>query len=303
MIFLCGIPSEPSLGMVIEQLERLGAPHVVFNQRRFSDLRFELELSGNQLTGRMTIDGRAYRLEAFKAIYTRLMDYRSLPEIETQPADAPARSYCRNLHAVLAQWCELAPGKVLNRSHEFGLSHSKPLQAQVIRRCGFSIPETLVTNDPRVVLDFYRQHGEIIYKSISRVRSIVRLLNTSDLERLDAVRTCPVQFQAFIQGTNVRVHTVGGHVFPTAIKTSAVDHRYGEDKKLEPIELSDDVAQRCLRLAAAYNLEFAGIDLMITPVGQVFCLEVNQSPAFRYYEQHTGQPIARAVADYLAASC
>ena len=43
MIFLCGIPSEPSLGLVIRRLNELRTPHVVFHQRRFAKTDIELE--------------------------------------------------------------------------------------------------------------------------------------------------------------------------------------------------------------------------------------------------------------------
>ena len=39
-----------------------------------------------------------------------------------------------------------------------------------------------------------------------------------------------------------------------------------------------------------------GIDLKITPDDEVYCFEVNPSPAFSYYESNTGQPISAAIA-------
>ncbi|MFJ7248824.1 hypothetical protein ACIQWA_29930 [Kitasatospora sp. NPDC098652] len=39
---------------------------------------------------------------------------------------------------------------------------------------------------------------------------------------------------------------------------------------------------------------------MLADDGEVYCFEVNPCPAFTYYESHTGQPIARAVARALA---
>jgi D-alanine-D-alanine ligase-like ATP-grasp enzyme len=44
---------------------------------------------------------------------------------------------------------------------------------------------------------------------------------------------------------------------------------------------------------------FSGIDLKITPEGEVFCFEVNPSPGFNFYEVGTGQPISVALADLL----
>jgi glutathione synthase/RimK-type ligase-like ATP-grasp enzyme len=49
-----------------------------------------------------------------------------------------------------------------------------------------------------------------------------------------------------------------------------------------------------------HGLAFAGIDLKITPAGEIFCFEVNPSPDFSFYEANTGQPIASALARYLA---
>ena len=71
---------------------------------------------------------------------------------------------------------------------------------------------------------------------------------------------------------------------------------------MHAIGLPDELAERCLRLAQALGLAFAGIDLKLTPDKQAYCFEVNPSPAFSYYEAHTGQPIAQAVACYLAGT-
>jgi glutathione synthase/RimK-type ligase-like ATP-grasp enzyme len=188
-----------------------------------------------------------------------------------------------------------------------GSNFSKPFQAQLIKRYGFEVPETLITNDPDLVRAFRARHGRIIYKSISGVRSIVQTLTDEDMLRIDNIRWCPTQFQAFVEGTNVRVHTVGDKVFATGINTDATDYRYahrqsGDHAELRPVELSDDLAEMCVKLSAGLGLAFAGIDLKITPENSVYCFEVNPSPAFSYYESQTDQPISRAVADYLSGN-
>jgi D-alanine-D-alanine ligase-like ATP-grasp enzyme len=50
------------------------------------------------------------------------------------------------------------------------------------------------------------------------------------------------------------------------------------------------------------SLPFAGIDLRISDDGRAFCFEVNPCPGFSYYQAHTGQQIARAVAEYLVGA-
>ena len=305
MILLCGIPFEPPLARVREQAERAGVPYVLFNQRRFEELALEFELAGTEVRGVLHQGSQRWRLEDFCGVYARLMDDCLLPELRGEPEEGPRRRRCRALHEALTCWCELTPARVVNRSGPMGSNGSKCYQAQLICAQGFACPETLVSNDPERVRAFYaRHHKRVIYKSISGVRSIVQLLKDEDLERLDAIRACPTQFQAFVEGTNVRVHTVGAEVFATAIHTEATDYRYatrqGSEAELQAFTLPDELRERCLQLAKALGLAFAGIDLKLTPQGEVYCFEVNPSPAFSYYEAHTGQPIARSMAHYLA---
>jgi hypothetical protein len=307
MILLCGIPTETPLAMVRAQLDELGAPYVLFNQRRFAEAEVELEVVKGRVSGRFRLNGDRYALADFGGIYSRMMDYRFLPELKNEPPASPKHLHCRNLLDTLTRWAEIAPARVVNRIAPTTSNFSKPYQSQLIRKYGFEVPETLITNNPDLVRAFRARHGQIIYKSISGVRSIVQTFKDEDMARLDLIRWCPTQFQAFVPGTNVRVHTVGREVFATAISTEATDYRYaskqtGDPAALREVELADELAEMCINLAAGLGLAFAGIDLKITPDRRIFCFEVNPSPAFSYYESHTGQPIARAVAQYLAST-
>lgn len=303
MILLCGIPSETPLAMVASRLDDLGTPYAWFNQRRVAGYDLAWEVVAGEVRGWLDLEGRRYRLEDVVGLYTRLMDDRILPELAGQPEGTPARRRSRAIHDAFFHWYEVAPARVVNPAAPQGSNGSKPYQAQLITRHGFRVPETLVTNQPDLVRQFRAEHSRIIYKSISGVRSIVREVTDDDLLRLDRIRWCPVQFQAFVPGTNFRVHTIGGEVFPTEIQTDVTDYRYARQMEgstdLRATELPDEVADACLGLAAALELPFAGIDLKVTPEGQVYCFEVNPSPAYSYYELNTGQPIARALAGYL----
>lgn len=193
---------------------------------------------------------------------------------------------------------------MVNRLGAMASNGSKPFQAQTIVRHGFSVPETVVTNDPDVALEFFRAHERVVFKSTSGIRSIVQTMTEADLARLDRVRACAVQFQAFVPGTDVRVHTVGTDVFAARVTTSATDYRYAAQQvdlpaTLQATELDGQASERCVSLAADLGLEFAGIDLKITPDHEVYCFEVNPSPAYSYFEALTGQPIAMAVARHL----
>src|SRR5689334_9447237 len=212
--------------MVRAELDELGAPYVLFNQRRFSEADVELGITKGRVSGRLRLNGDSYALSDFGGIYSRMMDYRFLPELKDEAPDTPKQLHCRNLLDTLTRWAEVAPARVVNRIAPTTSNFSKPYQTQLIRRYGFEVPETLITNDPELVRAFRARHGQIIYKSISGVRSIVQTFRDEDLARLELIRWCPTQFQAYVPGMNVRVHTVGREVFPTAISTDATDYRY-----------------------------------------------------------------------------
>jgi glutathione synthase/RimK-type ligase-like ATP-grasp enzyme len=304
MILLCGIPSETPLRLVEDHLKARDARVVWFSQRRSAEMSIDYEVRGGKPQGELRVNGDRYDLTKFAAVYTRLMDDTNLPEIRGEPKDSPRRAHVRALHDALSRWYEVSPARVVNRTAPMGSNFSKPYQAQLIERQGFRVPQTLVTNDPALAREFFDRHRKVIFKSLSGIRSIVKTLDDGDLKRLDSIRWCPVQFQAFVEGRNVRVHVVGEKTFATGISSDATDYRYsarqtGEAAKLEEVELSDDTAAMCVRLAKALDLPFAGIDLKVTPDDHVYCFEVNPSPAYSYYESQTGQPISRAVADYL----
>jgi hypothetical protein len=305
VILVAGIPSEPPLAEVMDVLVDRGADVVVLSQRRFDDVRLDLSIGVHgEVGGVLMIDRRSWPLSEVSACYARLMDDGRLPEVRDLPPESVTRTARRQVLGTLTTWMDVAPGHVVNRPGAMASNASKPYQAQVISRHGFSVPETLITNDPDEALEFYRTRDRVVYKSASGVRSIVQTMTDDDLTRLERLRTCPVQFQAYVPGVDVRVHTVGGEVFATEVTSAATDYRYAVHQVDEPAvltatELDSRVAARCLELADDLGLDFAGIDLKLTPDGEVFCFEVNPSPAYSYFEAHTGQPIAAALARHL----
>jgi glutathione synthase/RimK-type ligase-like ATP-grasp enzyme len=304
MILLCGIPSESPLAMVANALGALGAEHRVLNQRHVAAMDIDWQIDAGGINGTLRLEAETFRLADIGGAYVRLMDDRILPELEDEPEGSAARRHARSFHDALMQWLEIAPGRIVNRAEPQGSNGSKPYQAQLIMQYGLRVPETLITNDPDAVMAFQREHGTLIYKSMSGVRSIVHALGEDDAARLELIRWCPVQFQALVPGIDMRVHVVDGDVHATEIVSDSLDYRYahrsGGSAVLRAAELPDDTADKCIALARGLGLPFAGIDLKITPDREVYCFEVNPSPAFSYFEANTGQPIARSVARYLA---
>jgi glutathione synthase/RimK-type ligase-like ATP-grasp enzyme len=305
MILLLGIPTEPPLEMAAAALQRAGGNAHIVNQRDALTQRLDVEVRDGIVRGSLTFDRRRVPLDDITALYVRLADHLVLPEREGLADDHPDAVHIDRLHRTWIELVDVLPGLVVNRLGAMGSNSSKPYQAQLIQRHGFRTPRTLVTTDPARARRFAEAHGKVIYKSVSGIRSVVRTVTDDDLDRLEQVRWCPTQFQAFVPGDDVRVHVVGDAVHATIIRSEAEDYRYARleqvESELEPYELTAELADRCRSLSRGLGLAFSGIDLRIDGEA-VTCFEVNPSPAYSYYEANTSQPISDDLARLLIAA-
>ncbi len=304
MILLFGLPADSPMAMVHAELVSHKQAVVLVDQREILNMEVDL-VFGREVSGTLRIGGQVINLESITAVYLRSYGLDQLPPL--REVDHKSRQW---LHAVyvndtISAWTELTSALVVNRFSAMASNGSKPFQARTIEAHGFATPDTLVTTDPDAVREFWLQHGTVIYKSISGVRSIVNRLNAENADRLAHLHWCPTQFQQYVPGHDYRVHVAGEETFAVEIVSEADDYRYaarkGQTATLRACELSPEIAQRCVTLAKALELPVAGIDLRYHPAGKWFCFEVNPSPAFSYYEHETGQPIAAAVARFLSA--
>jgi hypothetical protein len=300
-VVLWGLRSDPPLEAILKALSDLKIPFEFIDQRQVLQTEIRLEV-GASIDGWLRTLDHEINLGEVRSAYVRPYDPREIPHIASAGAESPAWRHALQVNDVLACWSEITSVLVVNRLGATAANGSKPYQSRDIRRSGFKVPETLVTTDPDAALRFWEQHGTLIYKSVSAVRSRVARLRSEHTHRLKDISWCPTQFQEFIPGTEHRVHVVGEEVFACEIICEADDYRYPEEHPVEvrPCQLPEAVADRSRRMAAAMNLSLAGIDLRKTPDGQWYCFEVNPSPGFTYYEGATGQPIAQAVARLLA---
>jgi glutathione synthase/RimK-type ligase-like ATP-grasp enzyme len=307
VILFLGIPSEPPMAMAIEAARRGRHRATILNQRQSHLADFALDVGGDG-EGLLCIQGRTRSLSEFRSVYVRTTEPRHLPEHRAcgrRPPEPAALERADVFHDLLNQWLETTAAVVVNRPGAMATNMSKPYQAQFAMRVGFHTPPTLVTNDVAELEQFRATHGPVVYKSISSVRSIVQTLTPERASRLSLLRNLPTQFQAFVDGVNVRVHVVGHEVFATEIETEAVDYRYasrdGISLTMRPFDLPADVADACRRLSGDLRLPFTGIDLKRSSDGRWYCFEANPSPAYSYYEGDTGQPIADALVRYLSS--
>lgn len=306
MILVCGGLADPVTELVCSRIEACGFPYRLLDLGAYpSGFQVNWHWLGETPTGDIAGPDWKVDLDELTGVYVRYLGSEGRAPLPGVP-DVSVPAVHAECDAGLTLLFEELPCLVVNRLGGGMSNHSKPYQALIIEQCGLRTPPTLVTSDPDAVLEFRDAHGgEVIYKSLSGVRSIVRRIGPDQLARLPLLRHGPAQFQAFIPGDNVRVHTVGDRLFATRVRSDVVDYRYakreGGDVDMTPFELPPAIADACRRVSRALDLALAGIDLKLTPDGDYYCFEVNPSPGFLYYEQHTGQPISLALAELLHA--
>ena len=303
MILLWGVASEAPLERVHAALLERNAPCVLLEQRRVLESGITLSTLARPLGEVCLPSGGRLELADISGVYARPYDSRRLPAVVAAGPSSPEWAHAIGFEEALRGWLDLAACRVVNRPSAMASNNTKPYHLAQIRDLGFRVPETLITTDPELARAFWERHREVVYKSVSGVRSRVSRLGPRHLARLANVAHCPTQFQAYVPGVDVRVHVVGSQVFACTIRSSGDDYRYADgDTAMQACSLPDDLTERCIRAAQAMDLEFAGIDLRQTPDNEWFCFEINPSPGFSYYEHRTGLPIAEAVATLLCAA-
>lgn len=302
-ILLCGVRSEPPLALVNKALNKLSQEVVWFDQVQSKNTSISYINENNRYKAILTKHGKEYDLGSLTGIYNRMMSWQCLPEIKLRGIESDLARQYQQLHYGLSQWIESSQIRVVNRMVTMGPNGSKPYQARLIRHAGLDTPETIITNNKNAVKVFKKKHKRIIYKSISGTRSIVKELCEKDEHRLRLLENCPVMFQEYIPGVNIRVHVVDNNVYATKINSQAIDYRYDEDatgNAYEETTIPNEIKDKCISMSKKMNLPLCGIDFKKTNSNRFVCFEVNPSPAYSCYEEQTGQPISLAIAKYLS---
>ena len=304
MVLVCGDPSEAVTAFFCSRLNALGVDHLVVDLRAACDVHsVESSWRNDQPAGSIACANRRVGFDELTGVYFRntLLDE---PDDEEENSEANVPAYPRTNPQIAAVLNSL-PCRVVNRPLATYSNCSKPYQALIIRKFDFRVPKTFITNDPEAALGFYSEcEGKVIFKSISGVRSIVRLMDKEDLARLPLLENCPTQFQEYLSGDNIRVHVIGERLFAVRIQCGSVDYRYsgqeGYARTMVPAKLPERVESNCISLTRAFGLAMSGIDLKETPAGEYYCFEVNTSPAFPFYESPARPTVADALAEFLA---
>lgn len=218
--------------------------------------------------------------------------------------------------AALQGFFAACPARWVNHPADNARAENKPEQLLRAQSLGFAVPQTLISDEAAVVRRFVDQHTRVVCKALVDGRvpidGGVRMLPTveldaSALDGLDDLGPEPACFQALIhKRCDIRATVIGDEVLACRIDSQSqpaaeVDWRRGAVSELvhEPLDLPQEIVDRCLGLCRSYGLRFGAIDLIEDTDGQYVFLEVNANGQWAWIEQLTGLPLASRLADEL----
>jgi glutathione synthase/RimK-type ligase-like ATP-grasp enzyme len=305
MILICGLLGDALIELMCARLNDLGYDYLFFDQLQFPGAyNLSWQFGRDGLSGFVSSPQRKVDLAEVTGVYARYVNHRG-GEKDERFSKHEREMILAEYQLSLMQLLDLLPCTVVNRARASVSNDSKVYQSFLAESVGLRTPRTLVTTDPDQAKMFYEACGrQVIYKSLSSVRSVVSPVVDADLsERIRRVVNCPTQFQEVVEGIDIRVHTVGSKVFATEIASDASDYRYagrdGRSLSMRAIDLPPEIEKACLSMARSLGLVLSGVDLRRSPEGEYYCFEVNPSPGFIFYERMTGQPISEAVGHLL----
>jgi glutathione synthase/RimK-type ligase-like ATP-grasp enzyme len=272
---------------------------------------------GSGASALLRVDGEELDGAGVGAVLFRHLHVPTAPGVAAGAARELAESELRatlegSLLSLDAHW--------LNHPHCNRLARHKLLQLALAARAGLTVPDTRVTSDPEEIRSLYRAWdgrmiaklagGQIVADSADDQYAIFTTqLDEQDLLDDDALAACPALYQRLVpKAFELRVTVVGDATFSCRIDSQStadgtVDWRRAVPTGIgiEPYEVDAGVAATCCALTRRLGLEFAGIDLIVTPDGETVFLELNAAGTWAWAERSAGLPIAAAIADNLVA--
>jgi hypothetical protein len=301
---------------MVRHLEESGVAHYRINTDSFPEDTVEFQVKASGVSAELRSGTSCVPMDAIDAIWWR----RPISPPPPPCLVGPDRDFAVNeIEAGLGGVLRTADALWVNHPDANITASYKMLQLYRARACGWRVPQTLLTSRPDAAIKFARSLPELpVVKSIDRVVvestptvtrvAYARQLCTEELSNSEAVvGTLTLLQERIHRRREYRVNVIGRELVSTEIAVpqnasgSPIDRRELPDDALSycAIELSSDAAERCLSLVRSFNLQFAALDLIETPDGELVFLDLNPNGQWAWIELKTGQPIRRMLGELL----
>lgn len=294
--------------MVVVHLNAAGVPVVRLDP---ADLPGDVALSGEYVhgsfQGHLSSGGRLVGIEGLRSVWVRR------PGTPAGRVDEPSAWLTEETSQALYGMLRGCGARWMNHPDASRRARYKPWQLRVAQRCGLPVPATLITTFPRAAEEFAQRFPDLVVKPVSgahpkdppRAVPTTRIPPATDFS---AVAHGPTLLQRRVaKRADIRLTVVGDRLL--AARKAAdpdapeIDVRFAPPtSQWRPAEVRPRFAEAVLAYMKEVELSYGAFDFAEDADGVWWFLECNQSGQFGFVEVETAQPIARAIADWLAHS-
>ncbi|MGW5606195.1 ATP-grasp ribosomal peptide maturase [Streptomyces sp. NPDC003753] len=253
--------------------------------------------------GHLSVGGHVLSMAGLRSVWVRR------PGEPAAHAAEPSTWLTAETRQALYGMLYSASTRWMNHPRNAEQARYKPWQLRIAHLSEFAVPPTVVTTAPRVAQQFAEEHRDVVVKSASGPPpddpelALPTTLIGPDAD-FSAVAAGPALLQRYIpKRADIRLTCVGARLFGARKRTAPgqVDGRYGDTEySWEPTVVPDRIVKSVHEYLALAGLAYAAFDFAEDGEGVWWFLECNQGGQFGFIELQTGQPIAEAIAHWLA---
>jgi glutathione synthase/RimK-type ligase-like ATP-grasp enzyme len=308
---------------VIQELHRRDVPVFRFHPEDFPDAySISIDIQDGRIDGEIGNEQRRVAFRDICAAWFRRSRrlFAAPPTLNPQYGDVENFVKMQSGATVTMLYGSL---RTLWVGHPFKLRQAeiKALQLAEASMAGLKTPTTLISNDPTRAAAFVDALGETecAIKPLIAVRADdaegSRLPLTTTLPRghaLDSVALAPTTFQPYIdKAYELRCVVIGEKIFAAKLNSQAneitrKDWRAGApgnaEVEHEVYDLPEHVEAALHRLMRSFDINFASIDIIVTPEGDFVFLDLNPNGQWLWLEEELGLPLVASMADLLTTN-
>lgn len=303
---------------VMEHLKAAGATPIRFNVDRYPLVtHLTSEFYGTQRRLWLEDGSQTHSLEDLSAVWYRRSYHIAdgLDQVLEKPFLGPAAGEIRR---TLFGMLESLPCFQLERYSTYRRLDSKEEQLRIAAECGLPTPATCITNSADRLEAFMKEvNGPVVAKMQSAFAieqdGLEQVVFTSEirqdhLAQLPQLRFCPMTFQEKLsKQLELRVNMVGKEVFAFSIDSQQQPGAETDWRKegatlavqWRPYTLPEAVTNKLSELMDRYGLNYGAIDLILTPEGKYYFLELNAAGEFLWLDKLSDGAISRHLAAVL----
>ncbi|HHT9120986.1 MAG TPA: ATP-grasp domain-containing protein [Candidatus Hypogeohydataceae bacterium YC41] len=212
--------------------------------------------------------------------------------------------------------CNQFSGTWLNKPSSVFVASNKIRQLEVAKKIGLNIPQTIVTNNPSKVAEFFGQcNGQVIVKNLDTPwyvdkeertwAAYTKALTSTHLQAPEKIKPAPLIYQQYIpRKVDIRAVVVGTDIFAGMSIVNGLNRydsrRISFDKVLyTPVSLPDGIRDQLLKLMTYFDLQYASADFCVASDGRYYFLDLNCTGTFIWLEKLANLPISTAIANFL----